>query len=85
MKTKIIKIGNSSGILLSTHLLRQYKLEHEVEIVPKRDGILIKSTLPLPRADWEKRFEQSIKDGQQPDPELLEGFSNDFDAKDWKW
>lgn len=54
MKTKIIKIGNSKGIMLSRHLLKQYELESEVEIIPKRDGILIKPIAEHPRAGWEK-------------------------------
>ncbi len=85
MKTKIIKIGNSRGIMLSKHLINQYEFETEVEVIPKRDGILIKPSATFPRAGWEEQFEAAIKKGQQPEKEMLEGFSNEFDNKEWTW
>lgn len=85
MKTKIIRIGNSRGIMLSKHFINQYELENEVEIVPKKEGLLIKPVSTTPRADWEQQFEASIGNGESPDNELLEGFGNAFDEKNWKW
>lgn len=85
MKTKIIRIGNSKGIMLSKHFINQYELEKEVEIIPKKEGLLIKPIISSPRAGWEEKFEQAIKGGDTPDKELLEGFHNKFDEKDWKW
>jgi antitoxin MazE len=85
MKTKIIKIGNSRGIMLSKHLIHQYEFETEAEIIPKRDGILIRPSANFPRAGWEEQFEEAIKKGQQPEKEILEGFSNEFDNKEWTW
>jgi len=85
MKTKIIKIGNSRGIMLSKHLIHQYEFETEVELIPKRDGILIRPSANFPRAGWEEQFEAAIKKGPQPEKELLEGFSNKFDTKEWTW
>ena len=85
MKTKIIKIGNSKGIMLSKHFINQYELENEVELIPKKEGLLIKPIISSPRADWEQRFEEALKNGEISDKEMLEGFSNDFDEKDWKW
>ncbi len=37
MKTKIIKIGNSQGILLSKQLLSQYNFQNEVEVLPEQE------------------------------------------------
>ena len=85
MRTKIIRIGNSKGLMLSKHLIKQYYLEPEVEIVPKRDGILIKSSVSHPRAKWEEQFQQAIKKGHEPEKEMLEGFKNEFDTNEWKW
>lgn len=85
MKTKVIKIGNSKGIMLSKHLINQYNLGTEVEIIPKRDGILIKPAPHNPRALWEEQFETALKKGHQPPSEMLEGFSTDFDKTEWAW
>jgi antitoxin MazE len=85
MKAKIIKIGNSQGIMLSKQLLQQYDFEKEVEIIPKKDGILLKAAKPHPRSGWREQFEQAFKEGHQPDGELLEGFSNEFDETEWTW
>lgn len=85
MKTKIIKIGNSQGIMLSKQLLQQYAFDKEVEIVPKKDGILIKAAKPHSRDGWREQFEQAIKNGHHPEGEMLEGFANEFDETEWTW
>jgi antitoxin MazE len=85
MKAKIIRIGNSKGLMLSKHLIQQYQLNSEVEIIPKRDGILIKPSEKNLRAGWEQQFEQALKKGQQPEKEMLEGFKNEFDTNEWTW
>lgn len=85
MKTKIIKIGNSKGIMLSKHLLAQYNFENEVEVVNKQEGILLKPLKGKAREGWAEQFERAINSGQQPENEMLEGFSNDFDKNEWNW
>ncbi|MCW3108801.1 MAG: hypothetical protein JWQ09_3307 [Segetibacter sp.] len=85
MRVKIIKIGNSKGIMLSKQLLNQYAFEKEVEVVPNLEGILIKPVKNKPRQDWDKQFEEAKAKGDEADGELLEGFENDFDKNKWKW
>ena len=85
MKTKIIKIGNSRGIMLSKQLINQYDLELEVEIIPKKDGILIKPVKSQPRLGWEEKFKKALDKGQLHEGELLEGFANEFDKTEWEW
>ncbi len=85
MKTKIIKIGNSKGIMLSKQLINQYELESEVEVIPKKDGIFIRPIKSQPRANWEDQFKKAFEKGQRPEGELLEGFANEFDKTEWKW
>lgn len=85
MKTKIIRIGNSQGVMLSKNILQQYQFDSEVEIVPKRDGILLKPLETDRRAGWEEQFKQALKNGEKPEKEMLGGFANDFDNKDWTW
>lgn len=85
MRVKIIKIGNSQGIMLSKQLLSQFNFEKEVEVVTSREGILIRPLKDKPRQNWEKQFEEAGSIGDEPDGELLEGFENEFDKNEWKW
>lgn len=85
MKTKLKKIGNSKGITLSKTLLEQYQFEDEVEIVAQENGLLIMPTKAKSRDKWDEQFKAAKKTGFRPDQELLEGFSNSFDKKEWQW
>lgn len=85
MRARIIKIGNSRGIMLSKQLINQYELETEVEVVPEKDGIFIKPVKSQARANWEDQFKKATNQGQLPEGELLEGFANEFDKTGWEW
>ena len=85
MRAKIIKIGNSKGIMLSKQLLNQYDFENEVELISNEEGILIKPLKNEPRQHWEKQFQEAKAMGDEPEGELLEGFENEFDKNEWKW
>jgi len=85
VKTKIIKIGNSQGIMLSKQLLNQYEFVKEVEIIPNEEGILIAAIKEKPRQNWDKQFEEAKAAGHLPEGEMLEGFENDFDKNEWTW
>jgi len=85
MKTKIIKIGNSQGILLPKPLISQYLFENEVEVFPVQEGIFIKPVNVKPRHNWNKMFEEAILKNEQPQGELLEGFANKSDKNEWTW
>lgn len=85
MTTRLKKIGNSKGITLSKHLLEQYQFEDEVEILPLENGLLIMPVKVKPREQWDEQFKKAKKAGHAPDKALLEGFSNSFDEKEWKW
>ena len=84
METKLIKIGNSFGIRIPKSLIQQYELSNHIEIDPTENGILIKSKKKA-RAGWEEQLAAAIKNGDQPDDELLEGFTDDFTEKEWEW
>lgn len=82
---KIIKIGNSRGIMLSKQLISQFNFEREAEIVTNDEGILIKPVKDQPRQSWEKQFEEAMSIEEEQEGELLEGFENEFDKTEWKW
>ena len=82
MKTNIINIGNSQGIILPSVLLRQLNLSFKstVQIEIDNGVILIK---PEPRQGW---AEAAKKMHEAKDDELLLGdFPNEFDREEWTW
>ena len=84
METKLIKIGNSFGIRIPKSLIQQYDLSNSIEIDPTEKGILIKPKKKS-REGWDEQFAVAIKDGQKPENELLEGFTDDFTEEEWQW
>jgi antitoxin MazE len=84
METKLIKIGNSFGVRIPKSLIQQYHLSADIEINPTAEGILIKQKRQS-RAGWEEQLIAAIKNGHQPDDELLEGFTDEFTEQEWKW
>lgn len=71
--------------MLTKQLLQQYEFGAEVELIPKKDGLLLKAGKPHPRSGWEEQFQKAQNEGHQPDKEMLEGFANEFDKKEWTW
>lgn len=86
MHTRLIRVGNSQGIVLPKKLLQQYRLSGEVELRPTPEGLLI---IPVPRParrGWDEQMQAAVSGGQEPEGELLEGFSDDsFEEEDWQW
>jgi antitoxin MazE len=39
----------------------------------------------LPRAGWEAQMQAAQAVGQEPEGELLEGFSDAFEDTEWQW
>jgi antitoxin MazE len=84
METKLVKIGNSFGIRLPKSLIQQYELSNQIELDPSDNGILIKSKKKA-RAGWKEQLAKAVQEGQQPDEELLEGFTDVFTEHEWQW
>ena len=83
MKTKVRKIGNSYGILLSKRILEQAKVKDEVSLSIENNKIIIEPAKHNPREGWE---EMMIKVGSLKDREIfLENVNNKFDEKEWTW
>ena len=84
MKAKIIKIGNSKGILLPNEIIKKYNLDKEVTIVLKKDGIVLKPMKVDPRAGWEEIYKKMNHTLTKEDQVCME-FGNEFDLEDWTW
>jgi antitoxin MazE len=82
MKTNIINIGNSQGIILPSILLRQLKLSFKstVQIEIDNGAIIIK---PDPRQGWAESAKEMNAAGD--DGLLIGDFPNEFDKEEWTW
>ncbi|UOE42339.1 AbrB/MazE/SpoVT family DNA-binding domain-containing protein [Chryseobacterium suipulveris] len=83
MTTRIRKIGNSSGIIISKAMLDQLNIEpkDELELYVEGDKILIKK-VKQPREGWEEQFKNAdLLEGEED----LMDFNNQFDDEEWTW
>lgn len=82
MKTNIINIGNSQGIILPSTILRQLHLTPKSSVQVEIDNgvIVIK---PEPRQGWAEAAKQMHEAGD--DVLLSEDFPNSFDQEEWTW
>ena len=86
MQTRLIRVGNSQGIVLPKKLLQQYRLSGEVELRPTAEGLLIIPVASPARQGWDAQMQAAIAAGQEPEGELLEGFADpDFEENEWQW
>lgn len=86
MNTRLIRVGNSQGIVLPKKLLQQYRLTGEVDLQPTPEGLLIRPVVKPRRQGWDEQFQHAIAQGQAPEGELLEGFADEtFEETEWQW
>lgn len=84
MHTRLILIGNSQGIVLPKKLLQQYHLAGEVDLQPAPEGLLTTPIARPARQDWDAQMRAALAAGQEPEDELLEGFT-DNNLEEWQW
>lgn len=82
MTTKIRKIGNSSGIIISKAMLNQLNIEpkDELELFIEGDKICIRK-VKSPREGWEEAFQQMHKNGD--DQLLIDDVFEDENFEEW--
>ena len=86
MHTRLIRVGNIQGIILFKGSLQQYHLSGAVDLRPTPEGLLIAPITRPARQGWEAQMQAAQAAGQEPDDELLEGFSDDaFEETEWQW
>lgn len=81
----IRKIGNSQGILLPRAVLQQVGIEGSVDIEVAEGALILRAVKNHPRDGWEAAFDKAWQHGDQPESDLFEGASNQFDQTDWTW
>jgi antitoxin MazE len=80
MQAKIIKVGNSKGLILNKTILEKYQIEKEVNIRLKEDYLIIEP-VNKPRAGWDAQFKNS-KSGNQEE-HLIPDVFEDEDLLEW--
>jgi len=68
MDISVMHIGNSKGIRLPKTLLEKYNITDKVELILKKDYIILKPKLK-PRNGWENAFRKMHENG---DDQLLD-------------
>ena len=81
MKSSITKIGNSKGVIIPSHLLKQCGFTKEVSLEIKNDTLVI-SKAKKPREGWAAAF---IEAGAGEEELLINDGSNNFDKDEWVW
>ena len=81
MITKIIPIGNSKGVRIPNHVIKQLNIENQIElIVDEKNKKIIIKPLKNPRDKWEQSFKLMHKNGED---NLL--IDDGIDLNDWEW
>lgn len=76
----VIKIGNSRGVIIPSHILKAFNSD-KIELVEKDGDYTLKPAKSV-REGWEAAAKDANKLG---DDKLLMDFPNDFDSKEWEW
>ena len=80
MKANLISIGNSKGIRIPQVMLRECRIEDEVELTREDDTIVIKPVKGRPRRGWDKAFK--LMHERKDDAILID---EALDMEDWEW
>lgn len=84
MKTRIVRIGRSQGVIIPKPLLEQAGLQGEVELRVENKAVIIQP-LARPRANWSRAFREMARLG---DDVLLDDITASltyWDKDEWQW
>ncbi|PWH86665.1 MazF family transcriptional regulator [Brumimicrobium oceani] len=62
MEIRIIKIGESKGILIPNEILKQYNIGDKVEMTLQEKEIILRP-IKKPRKGWDKAFKKMHENG----------------------
>ncbi len=82
MVSKLIKIGNSQGVMLPKTLIEEAGLKGPLDIKAENNTIVIKALEKSARTGWNDAFQQM---GEMKDDASFLNLSNTFDNEEWEW
>ena len=82
MELRIIRIGNSKGIILTKTILDRYGFKDKLEVIMQKDHVILKPVKP-PREGWDEAFKRMHEEGD--DELLFPDILPDDIIEDWEW
>ncbi len=84
MEAKIIKIGNSRGVIIPSHFLKLLGLEDSAEMKLDNEKLILTPVKKKkPREGWEASFKEMHKNGD--DELLIPDVFQDENFDEWTW
>ena len=83
MKVKLISIGNSKGIRITSSVIKRCGFGDELEMRVE-NGVIMLSPVRSVREGWSVAFEEMSTVGDDA-PLVPDALENDFDAEGWTW
>lgn len=83
METKLVKIGNSKGVIIPSKLLKILGLKEKVKIEVEEERLIVSPVKDLPRDGWEEQIKNELEKVGQPERLMPDFFEEE--NKDWKW
>ncbi len=84
MEAKIIKVGNSKGIIIPSKFLKLIGLEEKVAIEIEGEKMIITAAKSIPREGWENILAEDVAKYGQPE-RLMPDIFEDENNRDWEW
>lgn len=84
MRARLIRVGNSRGLRLPKSLLRQARLEEDVEIDVERNALVIRPVRKA-RAGWDDAFARMARRGDGVPLDITEASTTRWDEDEWRW
>lgn len=87
MQIDLIKIGNSKGIRIPQHIIKQCGFEDSVDVTLE-DHRLVLSAINKSRERWDDLFRaegHAERYIEEPDEHELLTLQNKWDDEDWEW
>ena len=82
MVSKLIKIGNSQGVMLPKTLIEEAGIKGPIEIKAKKNTIVITAFEKSARLGWSDTFQ---KMSELKDDNTFMNLNNSFDHEEWEW
>ncbi|GJL50970.1 AbrB/MazE/SpoVT family DNA-binding domain-containing protein [Candidatus Nitrospira salsa] len=82
MNVVVRDIGNSKGIIIPTHALKEAGIGKIADLHVKDDCIIVKA-VKHPRADWLDAIQQDPP--EEHEPVFMEGVEDLHIMEDWEW
>lgn len=84
MEAKIIRVGNSKGVILPSKLMKLVGLKEKVSIDVKDNKIIITPAEKKVREGWEEMIKEEVENNGHGEKLIPDVFS-DENLDEWQW